>query len=285
MIEAEPKQLSVRKKHRGQELRFYCITCQTLICSDGMVKDHKGHDCDLLTDVVHKRSTELVQHTVDVEALQRTLQHQIAHHKQQGEMLVNAVASMSSGIEHARRTAQLTDSEDVFEVMQSYEHIVGGLCAFRDNQYQVLLDIPEFACILNMHTNSFAYAYPHLKSQCQLQRTPATTMSLVDTAVGALSQPLTARLQPLTSTKQSLASTKPMLANNKASVEVVGNIESYSLYPRRPKGEKHLSVRRDPIILTAEILKGTMHLTETKGAKDLDICRTAIKKACRKLNI
>jgi len=45
---------------------------------------------------------------------------------------------MSSGIKHARRTAQLTDLDDVFEVMRSYKHIVGGLCAFRDNHYQVL---------------------------------------------------------------------------------------------------------------------------------------------------
>jgi len=61
---------------------------------------------------------------------------------EQRETLANAVASMSSGIEHARRTAQLADSGDVFEVMQSYKHIVGGLCAFKDNYYQVLFDDP-----------------------------------------------------------------------------------------------------------------------------------------------
>jgi len=47
---------------------------------------------------------------------------------------------------------------------------------------------------LNTQTNSFAYAYPHLKSQWQMQTTTANTITLFDsfTVVGAaLSHPLT----------------------------------------------------------------------------------------------
>jgi len=143
------------KKH-NEELHLYCITCQTLNCSDGTVNDHHGQNCDLLTEVVDAHAAELVQHADDVETLERTLEHHIAslklledmqlpgvetgrtsasraalvnalHGREtelvreveemcarnsmtlavQCETLVNAVASMSSGIEQARRTAGL----------------------------------------------------------------------------------------------------------------------------------------------------------------------------------
>ena len=48
------------------------------ICSDGTVKDHQGHDSDLLTKVVDAHAAELVRHADDVETLQRTLEHHIA---------------------------------------------------------------------------------------------------------------------------------------------------------------------------------------------------------------
>ena len=44
------------------------------------------------------------------------------------------MASMASGCEHARRTSQLGD---VFEVMQAYSHIVGGMRGLREKDFEL----------------------------------------------------------------------------------------------------------------------------------------------------
>jgi len=49
-----PKQKSNCTKHQGQGLDWYCLTCPKSICRDCTVNDHKGHECDLLIDVVGK---------------------------------------------------------------------------------------------------------------------------------------------------------------------------------------------------------------------------------------
>ena len=40
------------KTHTCQELRLYCNTCSTIVCPDGIITEHKGHDYVPLTDVV-----------------------------------------------------------------------------------------------------------------------------------------------------------------------------------------------------------------------------------------
>ena len=45
-----PKQIRTCKKH-NKELDLYCVTCQMSICHYGIVKDHKGHEHEMLSDV------------------------------------------------------------------------------------------------------------------------------------------------------------------------------------------------------------------------------------------
>ena len=84
-----------------------------------------------LVNAMHERETELVREVEETRARNSMML------AVQCEKLANAVASMSSGIEQARRTARLADTGDVFRMMQSYTHIVGSLCTLKDNLYQL----------------------------------------------------------------------------------------------------------------------------------------------------
>lgn len=63
--QAIPREKRTCKKHKDQGLDLYCLTCHTPICFHGTVKDHLGHEYDLLPDVAGKHQV----------CLQRTLVH------------------------------------------------------------------------------------------------------------------------------------------------------------------------------------------------------------------
>lgn len=46
-------------KHKEKNLRLYCKTCQCLICDDCPIKDHKGHEYELLAEIVEEQKVEL----------------------------------------------------------------------------------------------------------------------------------------------------------------------------------------------------------------------------------
>ena len=45
----------------NKKLKVYCETCQQLICRDCMVKKHKNHDYDLVTDTYHRHKDTIVK--------------------------------------------------------------------------------------------------------------------------------------------------------------------------------------------------------------------------------
>ena len=47
-------------KHSGNNLKIYCDTCSTLICTDCTIRLHKDHNYDLVADVLTKHKEELV---------------------------------------------------------------------------------------------------------------------------------------------------------------------------------------------------------------------------------
>ena len=47
-------------KHSGNDLKIYCDTCSTLICTDCTIRLHKDHNYDLVADVLTKHKEELV---------------------------------------------------------------------------------------------------------------------------------------------------------------------------------------------------------------------------------
>ena len=46
-------------KHKDQQLRLYCETCEDLICNDCTVRVHKGHQYDLISDTFEEHKTNI----------------------------------------------------------------------------------------------------------------------------------------------------------------------------------------------------------------------------------
>ena len=57
-----PQKVEGCPKHQGNELKFYCETCQELICTDCTVQLHQGHQYDLVTDTLPKHRNEILSH-------------------------------------------------------------------------------------------------------------------------------------------------------------------------------------------------------------------------------
>jgi len=45
--------------HEGKLLSVYCHDCKKPICENCCFRDHKGHDCDLVTDILHGKKETL----------------------------------------------------------------------------------------------------------------------------------------------------------------------------------------------------------------------------------
>ena len=65
-FESKVKQLDALKKvtlycplHQGKELEIYCETCEELICHNCIVKKHRDHHYDLVSDTFEKHKTEI----------------------------------------------------------------------------------------------------------------------------------------------------------------------------------------------------------------------------------
>ncbi len=74
-------------------LDLYCSTCHTPICFHGTVKDHLGHEYDLLIDVAGKHQTELCSEADVVAQRQSELQDGIARIEREEAALVAEAAA------------------------------------------------------------------------------------------------------------------------------------------------------------------------------------------------
>ena len=73
-FEKKMKQLDALKKvtlycslHEGKELELYCETCEELICHNCIVKKHRDHQYDLVTDTFERQKGEIVASLEPVE--------------------------------------------------------------------------------------------------------------------------------------------------------------------------------------------------------------------------
>ena len=73
-FEKKVKQLDALKKvtlycslHEGKELELYCETCEELICHNCIVKKHRDHQYDLVTDTFERQKGEIVASLEPVE--------------------------------------------------------------------------------------------------------------------------------------------------------------------------------------------------------------------------
>ena len=73
-FEKKVKQLDALKKvtlycslHEGKELELYCETCEELICHNCIVKKHKDHQYDLVSDMFERQKAEIITSLEPVE--------------------------------------------------------------------------------------------------------------------------------------------------------------------------------------------------------------------------
>ena len=57
----------------GKPLEFFCETCNTVVCSHCLVRSHKHHDCDLITDSYTKQCQKLRECLSPVEGKKEAL--------------------------------------------------------------------------------------------------------------------------------------------------------------------------------------------------------------------
>ena len=77
-FEKKVKQLDALKRvtlycslHQGKELELYCETCEELICHNCIVKKHRDHQYDLVTDTFQRQKGEIV---ASLEPIERKLE-------------------------------------------------------------------------------------------------------------------------------------------------------------------------------------------------------------------
>ena len=79
----------------GAQLDLYCSTCHTAICFHGTVKEHAGHDYDLLTDVAGKHEAELCSEADSLLAVKARLEEGIARIRAEEEAVVAAACEQT----------------------------------------------------------------------------------------------------------------------------------------------------------------------------------------------
>ena len=124
----EAERVSVMQTKLEQGIARIKVVEEELVVEARTQKENITAHFAHLVEVLRAREQELMR---EVEETQARKQKILAG---QREGLEHAVASMASGSEHALRTSKLGD---VFEVMLAYSHIVGGMRAICDKDYQL----------------------------------------------------------------------------------------------------------------------------------------------------
>ena len=96
--QAPPKPKRLCKKHKNQALDLYCSTCHVPICLYGTVKEHLGHEYDLMHDVADKHQGELCKEADEVAEVQSRLEAAIARIKAEEEAVATAATAQQGKI-------------------------------------------------------------------------------------------------------------------------------------------------------------------------------------------
>ena len=91
-FEKKVKQLDCLKKvpfycslHQGKELELYCETCEELICHNCIVKKHKDHQYDLVSDTFEQQKAEITASLKPVEMQLETINKAIGQIERQSK--------------------------------------------------------------------------------------------------------------------------------------------------------------------------------------------------------
>ena len=146
--------------HDDKKLRFFCVTCQTLICRDCMALEHKDHQYNRIEKVAEKEKKDLLSLVDGAEAAKAKMESAMS----QGEKTIQCVQSVKKSVDKSITTTfkKLRDALDRREaaLLAKSKEICDGkvksLSMQHDEQKQI--------------RNKIGYA-------CQMIRTAAQTYS------------------------------------------------------------------------------------------------------------
>lgn len=103
------------KKHKEELIKLYCKTCQSTICRDCTIVEHRTHDYGFIEDVADLQKEMLMQNVNEVKRRQVTLQRGIVCLKLFDQSLVQenavVVAQVTSHFEELQRICLLKKNE------------------------------------------------------------------------------------------------------------------------------------------------------------------------------
>ena len=109
--------------HSDENLKFFCETCQTLICRDCIILEHTGHQYNRIEKIAEKEKSDLLSVLDDVEAAKTKIENAMA----QSEKNMQCVQSVKKSVDetitttfkglydalHSREVALLAKSEEI----------------------------------------------------------------------------------------------------------------------------------------------------------------------------
>ena len=133
-FESKVKQLDVLKKvtlycplHQGKELEIYCETCKELICHNCIVKKHRDHHYDLVSDTFEKHKAEITTSVDKVEEKLGLTNEALEQLDVRSQDLDNQQAAVEENIQRERkllieaieaRTTELMGKADSYTKMK-----------------------------------------------------------------------------------------------------------------------------------------------------------------------
>ena len=86
--------------HDDENLKFFCETCQTLICRDCIILEHTGHQYNRIEKIAEKEKSDLLSVLDDAEAAKTKIESAVA----QGEKTMQCVQSVKKSVDETITT-------------------------------------------------------------------------------------------------------------------------------------------------------------------------------------
>ena len=142
-FEKKVKQLGALKKvtlycslHKGKELELYCETCEELICHNCIVKKHKDHQCDLVSDTFERQKAEITASLEPVEMQMENINKALEEIDTQSKAVNTKKEAIESDIQKKIRdlheSLELRKAELISQLNQTAQQKLKNLAAQKD---------------------------------------------------------------------------------------------------------------------------------------------------------
>ena len=123
-------------QHPGKKLKIYCETCGELICNDCIIRLHRGHNYDLVTDTFQRHKGEIVSSLQPVKqhlaTVNEAIQSMDARKQDIEEQRVAIEADIHKQINRLLQALEQRRTELVGQLDQLTQQKLKGLAAQRD---------------------------------------------------------------------------------------------------------------------------------------------------------